>query len=63
MKHQAIRFEQTSAGSYDVLLDGKRIGHVGKVGRLWAGRLNSGEAITGFPTRAAVVAELQRRSK
>lgn len=52
-----IRFEQTSAGGYDVFTDGHRIGHVGKVGRVWTARtvdFDLGE----HPTRQAAVEAL-----
>lgn len=52
-----ITFEQNSAGDYMVYLNGREIGHVGKVGRIWTARtvdFDVGE----HPTRQAAVEAL-----
>lgn len=52
-----VRLVSTSAGSYEVHVDGHLAGHVGKVGRKWAGRVGEFD-IGEHPTRKEAIAAI-----
>jgi hypothetical protein len=57
-----ITFTTTSAGGYEVHVDGHIAGHVGKAGRIWTARAG-GFDLGEFPTRreaAEAVADIDR---
>ena len=53
----ATTFVSTSAGSYEVRVDGRLIGHVGRVGGVWTGRVGEFE-IGEHVTRSEAVAAM-----
>ena len=60
--HGKVTFISTSAGSYEVHVDGHFAGTVGKAGRIWTGRVGEFE-IGEHPTRreaAAAIADIDR---
>jgi hypothetical protein len=48
-----ITFIPAVIGAYEVRIDGRLIGTVAKVGRIWTGRMEGGMEIGEHPTRQA----------
>lgn len=50
-KGEALTFVSTSAGGYEVRLGERILGHVGKTGDRWSGRMTGGMEIGDHATR------------